>query len=350
MTIVFLMFLCALALSGVAAFYSVAGLIAIFAAAPLPIAIMGSILEGSKLVIASWLYRNWNDIPGLMKGYFVTSLVVLMFLTSMGIFGFLSKAHIEQGTPTGNIVAQIQIIDDKIKVEKDNVDAARKTIAQLDLQVTEAITRTAKDTTNAGINRSVTIRRQQAKERQTLASQIESSQSAIAQLTSEKAPLASSLRQIEAEVGPIKYIASLIYGNETAKDSVFLEKAVQWVTILIVAVFDPLAVIMLIAANWSLAKLNKQHQVEVGRRSSPPRSSEPMENRVEPMGPSFEPTDGIQDNAPSLEKQSFQVHINDCASVHDKFQSRVTMANSMPVDHNSSATLQSTKWNSRPNV
>ena len=254
--LIFLLFLCALALSGAAAFYSIVGLMAIFAAAPIPIAIMGSLLEGSKLVVASWLYRNWKEVPVLLKTYLTSALVILMFLTSMGIFGFLSKAHMDQGVPTGDLAAKIALIDEKIAVEKENIDAARKTLTQLDDQVNQTLTRTASATDDTAVSRSVAIRRNQARERLAISNELERSRAAIARLNEEKAPLAAELRKVEAEVGPIKYIAALIYEESASQE--ILEKAVRWVTILIVAVFDPLAVILLIAANWSLVRRDKK--------------------------------------------------------------------------------------------
>lgn len=247
---IYLMFGCAFALSSAAAFYSIIGLVAIFAASPVPIAIMGTILEVSKLVIASWLYRNWDPIPKMMKSYFIFALVVLMSLTSLGIFGFLSKAHLDQGVPTGDIVAKVSLLDEKINIEKENINVARQTIRQLDSQVNETLGRS---TDESGAARSTALRRSQAKERSKLTAEIETAQSRISKLNEEKAPIAAELRKVEAEVGPIKYIAALVY-EETSQD--ILEKAVRWVTILIVSVFDPLAVIMLIAANWSLLRLS----------------------------------------------------------------------------------------------
>ena len=255
MIMILLMLFFALALSGAAAYYSIIGLMAIFAASPIPIAVMGSLLEGSKLVVASWLYRNWTDVPRLMKGYLVTALVVLMFLTSMGIFGFLSKAHLDQAVPTGDIAAKVALLDEKIKTEKENINAARQTLNQLDQQVNQTISRT---TDAAGTDRSIAIRRGQTKERAALQRDIEQSQAAIAKLNEERSPIAGELRKVEAEVGPVKYIAALIYGDEAAQETSILEKAVRWVTILIVAVFDPLAVIMLIAANWSLSRYRRE--------------------------------------------------------------------------------------------
>ena len=244
----YLLFAVALALSAVAAYYAVVGLIAIFAAAVIPIAIMGSLLEASKLVVASWLYRNWKEIPVLLKSYFTVALVVLMLLTSMGIFGFLSKAHLDQAIPTGDVQSKLALIDEKIKTEKENINASRKELSQLDAQVDQTITRT---TEASGAERAIQIRRNQQKDRTRILNEIGNAQTKIAKLNEERAPIASEVRKVEAEVGPIKYIAQVIYGDA---DTDLLEKAVRFVTILIVLVFDPLAVLMLVAANWQLRK------------------------------------------------------------------------------------------------
>jgi hypothetical protein len=225
------------------------GLLAIFAAAVVPIFIMGSLLEASKLVVASWLYRSWKEIPILMKTYFTSALVILMILTSMGIFGYLSKAHLDQAIPTGDVASKVSILDEKIKTEKDNIDVARKQIKQLDEQVDQTIGRSAD---SQGVERSLQIRRGQQKERSILLAEIGSAQTRIARLNEERAPIAADLRKVEAEVGPIKYIAALIYGENASED--MLEKAVRWVIIMIVLVFDPLAVLLLVAANWQMRK------------------------------------------------------------------------------------------------
>jgi hypothetical protein len=246
----YLLFATALGLSAVAAYYSIMGLVAIFAAAATPIFIMGSLLEASKLVVASWLYRSWKEIPRLMKIYFTTALVILMMLTSMGIFGFLSKAHLDQAIPTGDVAAKLALIDEKIKTEKDNLNAARTELNQLDQQVNQTLNRT---TDAAGADRSIAIRRGQQKDRARILNEIGSAQTRIAKLNEERAPIASEVRKVEAEVGPIKYIAQLIYGQE-AQEADFLEKAVRIVILMIVAVFDPLAVLLLVAANWQMRK------------------------------------------------------------------------------------------------
>lgn len=246
----YLLLITAIALSGIAAYYSIAGLCAIFAAAVIPVAIMGSVLEVSKLVVSSWLYRNWDTTPKLLRTYFTTAIAVLMLLTSMGIFGFLSKAHVDQNLVSGDVVARLSILDEQIKTEKENINEARKIITQLDLQVNETIARSGRDSTSAGVDRSVTLRRAQAKERGQAQAQILSTQKEIDRLNKERAPIAAQVREVEAEVGPVKYIAQLIYGE--AQDQSTLEAAVRLVILLIVFVFDPLAVLMFIAVNQDI--------------------------------------------------------------------------------------------------
>jgi hypothetical protein len=253
----YLLFAVALALSAVAGWYAIAGLIAIFAASVIPIAIMGSLLEVSKLVVASWLYRSWKHIPFLMKSYFTIALITLMLLTSMGIFGFLSKAHLDQAVPTGDLVAKLEMVDEKIKTQRENLDASRQAIAQLDKQVNETINRS---TNTSGAERSVQIRRNQQAERTRILKDIGAAQAEISKLQQERAPIATEVRKVEAEVGPIKYIAQLIYGEE-AKDGTLLEKAVRFVILMIVFVFDPLAVLMLVAANWQMNRDRQEKRV-----------------------------------------------------------------------------------------
>jgi len=248
----YLLFGTALALSACAAYYSIMGLVAIFAAATIPIFIMGSLLEISKLVVASWIYQNWKEVPRLMKYYFTSALVILMLLTSMGIFGYLSKAHLDQAIPTGDVSAKLALIDEKIKTEKENINASRKELTQLDAQVDQTLART---TEASGADRSIAIRRAQQKDRARILNEIGAAQTKISKYNEERAPIASEVRKVEAEVGPIKYIAALLYGDNPEVD--VLEKSVRWVIIMIVLVFDPLAVLLLVAANWQ-QKRNRQ--------------------------------------------------------------------------------------------
>ena len=256
MILAWLLLLTGLTISAVAIYYSVIGLAAIFAAATIPIYIMGGSLEVAKLVCASWLKANWSKAPLLMKTYMTTAVVVLMFITSMGIFGFLSKAHSDQGLVSGDVISKIAVFDEKIKTARENIDANRKALKQLDEAVDQVMARSQDE---KGADKAVAIRRGQAKERTRLLQEIDSEQKVIAKLNEERAPIAAEVRKVEAEVGPIKYIAALIYGDNP--DANLLEKAVTWVIILIVSVFDPLAVIMLLAAQMTFAWYREQKKV-----------------------------------------------------------------------------------------
>jgi hypothetical protein len=259
----YLLYFTAVCLSAVAAYYSIAGLASIFAAAVIPIVVMGSVLEFAKLVVASWIYRSWNQIPILMRSYFVVALVILMSLTSMGIFGYLSKAHLDQAVPTGDVASKLAIYDEKIKTEKENIDAARAQLKQMDAAVDQTM---ARSDDSKGAERSLQIRKSQQKERTNLLNDIGSAQGKIAKLNEERAPIASELRKVEAEVGPIKYIAALLYGDNP--DQSILEKAVRIVIIMIVIVFDPLAVLLLMAASIPLKKEGEQNGSSTEETSS----------------------------------------------------------------------------------
>jgi hypothetical protein len=234
-------------LSVVAAYYSVLGLVAIFSAAVIPVMIMGGALETGKVIAAMWLHRNWHRAPWTYKAYLLPSLLALMLLTSMGTFGYLSKAHSDQSLVSGDVTSKIAIYDEKIRIAKENIDGNRAALKQLDAAVDQIMGRS---TTESGAERSVQIRRQQAPERQRLIRDIETEQKKISELNEARAPIAAEVRKVEAEVGPIKYIAALIYGDTT--DNNLLESAVRWVIILIVVVFDPLAIVLILAGSRHL--------------------------------------------------------------------------------------------------
>jgi len=245
-----------LSISAVAVYYSVVGLTAIFAAAVVPIIVMGTTLEISKLIATVWLKQNWTIAPKAIKTYLMAAVAVLMLITSMGIFGFLSKAHLDQGVPTGDVAAKVALLDEKIKTERDNIEADKKALQQMDAQVDQLLGRTSDD---KGANRAVQIRKSQAKERKSLQDEIARSQKTITTLNEERAPIASELRKVEAEVGPIKYIAAFFYG---ATDQTVLEKAVTWVILTLIVVFDPLAVILLLASQISFQSIREKREEE----------------------------------------------------------------------------------------
>jgi len=261
--VAFITLITGLTISVVAAYYSISGLTAIFSAAVIPIIIMGGVLEVGKLVASVWLKQNWRIAPISIKAYLIAAVVMLMVITSMGIFGFLSKSHADQGAISQEALAKVAVFDERIAIQeenivsrRENIAAARTALQQLDEQVNQTLSRTADATDTAAVNRSVTIRSQQRSERSRLNQEIGSLQKEIeeinleiASIKEERAPLAVELRKVEAEVGPLKYIAALVYGETTPA---LLEQAVIWVIIMLVVVFDPLALVLLLAAQHSL--------------------------------------------------------------------------------------------------
>ena len=248
MILAWLLLLTGLTISSVAIYYSVVGLTAIFSAAAVPIMIMGVSLEVAKLVCATWIKQYWTQVPRLMKTYMVTAVVLLMLITSMGIFGFLSKAHNDQNLVSGDVQSKIAIYDEKIRTARDNIDAGRKQLKQMDEAVDQVMGRSQDE---KGADKAVAIRNNQKRDRAAIAKDIEANQRIISTLNDEAAPIRAEVRKVEAEVGPIKYIAAFLYG--VTPDAGMLEKAVTWIIITIVVVFDPLAVIMLLAAQMTFA-------------------------------------------------------------------------------------------------
>ena len=188
-----------------------------------------------------------------------------MLITSMGIFGFLSKAHSDQSLVSGDVQAKISVYDEKIRTAKDNIDANRKALKQMDEAVDQVMGRSADE---KGADKAVSIRRSQAKERARLLSEISSEQKTIATVNEARAPIAAEVRKVEAEVGPIKYIAALIYSDTTNVN--MLEEAVRWVIILLVIVFDPLAIMMLLASTESLRWERKTREDQAAMSIVPP--------------------------------------------------------------------------------
>ena len=239
-----LTFITSLAIAAVAAWYSIIGLTTIFSAAVVPIIIMGVVLEIGKLVAAAWVYQNWKETNVLLKSYLVSAIVVLMLITSMGIYGFLSKSHIDAGINTTEISVKLERLDNRINGEQRQIDRAEKTLKQLDDRLEKM---------NEGwfITRGIQQREKEQEERQQLNNIIKKSESEIDKLLDKKSEYQLEVKNFEVEVGPIKYIAALLYGDE-AKN--YLDNTVRYVILLLIFVFDPLAVLLLISANQSYRK------------------------------------------------------------------------------------------------
>ena len=237
-----------LLLSGTAAYYSIVGLTAIFPGAVFSIALMGASLEFAKLVSASWLYRNWSIAPKIIKGYFIFAIVILMFITSLGTFGYLSKVHIESSVSVADKSITIGFIEQQIVNETRQLDNAQRSFETLEYSVSQSFLD------------SVAVRASQKTERDALNAQIKESLQRIEELNLKLVPLKIENAQAETKIGPLKYIAELFYGKEQAKN--YFDSAVRFVIILIVLVFDPLAVLLLIAANVSYMHKSKEKKVD----------------------------------------------------------------------------------------
>ena len=284
----------ALIISVSAAYYSILGLTAIFAAAFWPIVILGSSLEVGKIVSTLWLHKYWDRAELQYKVYLCAAVAILMLLTSMGVFGFLSKAHSDQGLVSGDVTAKIAIYDEKIKQARDNITTARSALAQMDAAVDQTMSRS---TTEQGADKAAQLRRSQAAERNRLLREIDTEQKKIQALNDERAPIAAEVRKVEAEVGPIKYIAALIYGDNPEAN--LLEKAVRWVIILIVIVFDPLALTLLLAATKTL-------EWERGINIMAPATRRPEDSKDEEDSEVKEWFDGLKEKAQSIDRGTYK--------------------------------------------
>jgi len=243
MLLTILLFLSGISVSIVGASYSIMGLASLFAGAYWAVVSMGITLEIAKLVVVSWLYRNWNSslLPEFVRAYLLSAVIMLMLITSIGIFGFLSKAHLDHVSTNGGNILQVRNVEKQIEIEKKSLDNAQKIIDQLDKALDKIIDKDA----DAGL----TLRDKQKIERNKANNIITTSSKRISDLTNQKLTLDKNQIGIDKDVGPFKYVAELIYGDSYNGN---LDKAVRFVIICLIFVFDPLAVLMLIAFNVSI--------------------------------------------------------------------------------------------------
>ena len=305
MFLTILTFLSALSISIIAAGYSIIGLATLFAGAAVPIIAMGSALEIGKLVAASWLYQNWrSDVPKLLKAYLFTAIIVLIFITSMGIFGFLSKAHLDQVQPTSGNTIKIKTIDNQIVRQQNIIDRSEKTLTQLDKSIEVFLN-------NDFASRGLKERQKQEEERNQLNTAIKNASDEIAKLSNEKATLQLAQDKIEAEVGPIKYIAELIYGKDAQSH---FDEAVRIVILILIFVFDPLAVLLLIAANISLKQWRmKKILIKENQKEDLEKKIEQLEKKNKKLKGFKDITRGLGDNPDEI-----KVKLNEIMSINDR--------------------------------
>jgi len=243
--------LTALAISTVAAWYSIIGLMAIFAGATTAIMIMGIVLEVGKLICASWTFTNWKKCPVIMKTYFIVAVIVLMLITSLGIFGFLSRAHITQSNPTSLMEERIERIELKVNQRQVQIGRYQGRLDTLDQALQRYIELGA-------ISKGLAKIGAMDNETNLLKTKIQGLENEIDGLMDEKYELKTNLSLAEVETGPIKYVASMLYDEVSASE---LETAVRWIIILLIFVFDPLAVVLVIAANISLRDYRRERKM-----------------------------------------------------------------------------------------
>jgi hypothetical protein len=248
MILTILLFLSGIAVSVVGAYYSILGLAALFAGAYWAVITMGVTLEIAKLVTVSWLYRNWNLdlLPQSIRAYLLSAVLMLMFITSIGIFGFLSKAHLDTAAPnTGNRLL-VKNIERQIDSEKKAIEGAQKIVDQLDKALDKVIDKDA--------DKGLIERQKQITERNRANNIIANSSKKITDLSNQKLKYDKDQLAIDKEVGPFKYVAEILFGDA---DDGNLDRAVRFIIICLILVFDPLAVLMLVAVNVSIKEYQR---------------------------------------------------------------------------------------------
>jgi len=264
MILTILLFISGIAVSVVGAYYSILGLAALFAGAYWAVITMGVTLEIAKLVTVSWLYRNWNLdlLPQSIRAYLLSSVLMLMFITSIGIFGFLSKAHLDTAAPnTGNRLL-VKNIERQIDSEKKAITGAQKIVDQLDKALDKVIDKDA--------DKGLIERQKQTTERNKVNNIIANSSKKITDLSNQKLKYDKDQLAIDKEVGPFKYVAEILFGDA---DDGNLDRAVRFIIICLILVFDPLAVLMLVAVNVSI----KEYQRNKGIKNK----EEDLEKKIE---------------------------------------------------------------------
>jgi hypothetical protein len=211
-----LLLLTALLISGIAGYFSIVGLTLIFSAAFWPIVIMGTALELGKLVAASFVYRMWHKINFIIKTYFVISVIILSAITSLGIFGYLSKSYTADSAALYNVETKIDTATSILEVEKRRLD-------NLLLQQSQR---------QSGVRR--------------IERDINNTQDKISKLTLEIGELRKTRNEQNSEIGPIRYISELFYQKN---DLETIDKSVRIIIVILITVFDPLAILLIIAAN-----------------------------------------------------------------------------------------------------
>lgn len=263
-------FLTGLLLSGIAAFFSVVGLSMIFAGSFFTVAVLASALEITKLVAVTWLYRYRQLASRPVRSYFYVATVVLMIITSLGIFGYLSRAHvdIEAGATQAQLTLdEINQREGAITAQRDQLSLELKSVSGQSDKLVDQLAASNRLTRQNG---AVEVQRENAKRRDSILKQLQETNAALTAIKKERIDTQANVNKATADIGPLRYVASAIYGNETQET---IRKAVIALTILLMLVFDPMAVMLLIAANILFIKLADEDET----KRTPKRTPEPAE-------------------------------------------------------------------------
>jgi hypothetical protein len=229
-----ILLLTALAISSIAGYFSIMGLAHIFSANPLPIIVMGCVLEVGKLVTASFVYRQWDKINFVLKTYFVASVVVLSIITSLGIFGYLSKSYTSDSASIYDNETKLNTTQNLIEIERKRLDNLLQQQAK-------------RDTPNKRIELD-----------------IRESQNKISELTKEIGIVQKDKNKQNSEIGPIRYVSELVYQKN---DMETIDRAVRLIIISLMFVFDPLAILLVVAANMLLKAERRKPKARFTRNS-----------------------------------------------------------------------------------
>lgn len=259
----------AVSLSIVSAFFSINGIVTIFSGAVLGAGIMGGVLELSKVSATVWLYSFWKKANALLKVYFIIAIVILIAISSLGIFGYLSKAYLGQGESTQKVKTEIEFLNQSIANEQNSMERSQKQIDSMDENFSQMLD-------NNFITKGLEMRKEYEEERQTLVQGIRDSRSKISEYQDQRMKLQQELNTLEVNVGPIKYIAALLYGEENAES--YYDNAARLLIILIVIVFDPFAVLLMVAGNVALDRKPKSKR----GRPKGSKNKKPKEKKVSP--------------------------------------------------------------------
>jgi hypothetical protein len=262
----------ALSISVTAAYFSIFGLTALFPATAIAVMIMGIVLEIGKIISAVWLHKNWHNVnvSKILRTYMISAIVVLMLITDIGVFGFLSRGHLEAVSPMQGIQDKIDRIDDQIKTEQDIIDKANKQLKELDDSIDVYFK-------NDRVTLGLKARKEQEGERKLLGDTINKEQKKIDELKNQEMPLKEQMEAAATNIGPLKYVAQLFFSDYKNH----IDTVVQIMICIIIGVFDPLAISLVIASTISMA--------DYWRERKPSKPAEKTVEKIVKQQPKIEP-------------------------------------------------------------